>query len=352
MNAIDPVRVALFGCGLIGTDWDDPQSSHAYALTHASAFSRTPGSQIVAMCDIDQDKAENAAKRWGCPRAYSDPAALFSQNKIDLAVIATSSAARWSVIQPALTAGVRYFVIEKPLASSLAESATLVAALDAAGARTVVNYSRRWDPSMKLLKEQMAAGMLGAIQRFVGTYGKGISNNGSHMIDLVAALSGSRPATVRTLGSPLPSTENSWSTLGERTFDAQIRFSNDAGGEFQLDMLGTDQAAFTCFELRILGTEAVCDIRLGGRQISISRTAADPIYPNYKILGDAVSQPSRALESMSAMAAEAVELASGKILKSSCDVHVALETAAAVDAIAGASDQQDRWIDVRLSGNP
>jgi predicted dehydrogenase len=341
-----PVNVAVIGCGRIGTQWDSPASDLPQPMTHASAFTRNPGSRLVAVCDSDAARAEAAAARWGCLTAYDNPRKMFGCEKVDLVVVATTSSARWSVIEPALSAGIKFFVIEKPIATTLRESSVIASALAAAGARALVNFSRHWDPAMRDLRARILAGNLGALQRLIGLYGKGIANNGSHMIDLVATLCAAKPVRVRSLGSPLPLTESSWSEDAEPALDAQLVIAGATGAEIQLDLLGTDQSAFTCFELRIIGTVGACSITAGGRALGISRIIDDPDFAGYKMPGPLAVLPARAAESMQAMAAEAIELVRGRIEHISCDVACALMTAATVDAVRRSEAENGRWVGI------
>lgn len=340
------LNVAIIGCGLIGAQWDAKDTSPAFSLTHAAGFSKNPRSQLVAMCDHDADKARQAAERWGVQASYSDPRALFAGHKIDVAVVATSSVARWEVIEPALAAGVKVLVIEKPLATTLEESRKLVSAIDAAGARSIINFSRHWDPSMGALRERIRAGGMGVLQRLVGTYGKGIANNGSHMIDLCAFLCDAKPMRARALGSPLDAAEAGWSSGKDRAWDAQVEFERKDGSRVQLTMLATDQSAFTCFELRLIGRQAICDMSKGGRSIVYTEIKDDPNYVGYRIPGEAVPQPARALEAMDWMVDEALRLAAGEIQASSCDAHNASLTALTVDAINRSAQGEGRWQEI------
>ncbi|WP_333874410.1 Gfo/Idh/MocA family protein [Methylobacter sp.] len=327
-----PVNVAIIGCGLIGAQWDAFVQQPSVSLTHAAGFSKHPDACLVAVCDQNIQKTEQAAQRWGA-RAYTDQDRLFAENPVDVAVIATSSAARWSVVKAALAANVKVLVIEKPLASTLAESRKLVAEIDAAGIKSVVNFSRHWDPSMRRLRDSLSQGEFGPIQRIVGTYGKGISNNGSHMIDLVAFLCNAKPVKARALGSPLEPGEALWSSGKDRALDAQIVFADAAGKQFHLTMIATDQTAFTCFELRVIGTRAFCELALGGRKITYTPVRDDPHYAGYTIPGEPEAQSARGMEAMDRMADEALQLALGRIGESSCDVHTALLTALTVEAV-------------------
>lgn len=343
-QSIEPrIKLAIVGCGLIGSRWD-AADQHNYSLSHAAGFSRHPAAHLLALCDQDLQKAEQAAQRWGAERAFADTKEMLAQIPLDMLVVASSSSARWSVIEPALAAGIKYLVIEKPLASTAEECRQLVTAMDAAGAKTIVNYSRRWDPAMRRLSQTLD--QFGPIQRLIGSYGKGLRNNGSHMIDLVAYLLSARPIRARCLGSALGLKESLWSNHEDRSWDAQIEYCNLAGERFELTMLGTDQSAFSCFELRIIGRRGICDITQGGRKLSHTQVVADPHYAGYRIPGEAVLQETGLMQAMDAMVAQAVQLAKGQISRSSCDVHDALLSALCVQAIEQSALDAGRWQDI------
>jgi predicted dehydrogenase len=327
-----PVRVAVFGCGLIGSRWDEARAEDAPSLTHGRAFSRHAGSRVVAFCDVDHERARAAAARWG-GTAHADAAGLFAAHEVDLVVVASASAARSSVIEPALAAGVKTLVIEKPLAPTLAEAQRLAGLIDAAGARGLVNFSRHWDPSMQALGRQLRAGEFGAPQRMLGLYGKGLANCGSHMVDLARLLWQAVPVRARALGSPLQAGEADWSQGSDTAPDAQVELRDAAGRTLHLDLLGTDARDWFCFELRLICRDATVELTHGGRRIDVLPIAADPDYPGYRIPGPRQSLPARALESMDRMADEAIALARGDVAHARCDARNALLTALTVDAI-------------------
>jgi predicted dehydrogenase len=344
MNTAEPIRIAIIGCGLIGTEWDRTTPSNSPALTHAGAFSQHRRAKLVALCDRDEERALSAARYWRVAHAYSDPKQLFAEHSIDVAVISASSSARWDIIEPALAACVKVLVIEKPLATSLEESRRLVAAIYSSGAQSVVNYSRNWDPSIRDLKLRIASGDMGKVQRVVATYGKGIVNNGSHLIDITGFLCNAWPVRARALGSPLQVSEAEWSPTGERAWDAQVEFTDANGVKINLTLLGTDQQAFTCFELKIIGQNAIFEMSMGGRRLNWIKLQDDPNFIGYVIPAPAVALPSHYLEAMQEMANEVIQLAAGDIASVSCNAHTALRTAMAVEAIQLSAQGDGEWI--------
>ena len=166
------------------------------------------------------------------------------------------------------------------------------------------------------------------------------------MIDLCAFLCDAKPVRARSLGSPLEAAEADWSGGKDRSWDAQVEFERENGSRVQLMMLATDQSAFTCFELRLIGRQAICDLSKGGRSFVYTQIKDDPNYPGYRIPGEAETQPARALESMDWMVDEALRLAASEIQASSCDAHNALFIALTVDAINRSAQGEGRWQDI------
>jgi len=344
MSTRKHIRVAIIGCGQIGTEWDRVNPINALALTHARAFGQHPRVKLVALCDRDENRVRIASQYWQVTHAYKNPRRLFVEQKIDVAIVATPSEERWSVIEQALNAGVKILVIEKPLATTINESRRLVAAMDAADARTVVNYSRNWDPSMRDVRERIASGAMGKVQRVVGVYGKGIGNNGSHLIDLTGFLCSARPVRARAVGSPFSASEADWSPTGDRAWDAQVELLDTDGASINLTLLGTDQRAFTCFELRVIGEKAMFELTVGGRRLNWTDLQDDPNFKGYVVPAPPVALRSRYLEAMQEMADEVVRLAAGEINTVRCNAHTALRTVLAVEAIQRSAQDDGKWI--------
>lgn len=336
-------RVALIGCGLIGALWDLESDGDGLPRTHAGAFSSHKDCKLIAVCDSDLAKAERVGKHWQAAGIYSDVTQMFAEQAVDIAVVASSSSVRSAVIEAALAANVGTLVIEKPLALSLDESEKIAAAIHTKQCKSVVNYFRRWDPALQDLAKQLASGTFGPIQRMIGYYGKGLNNNGSHMLDLAAHLCQGTAYEARALGQTLGEAESDWSQGQDPALDAQIRFHTSQAQSIQLDMLATDQRAFTMFELRVLCERGILDILHGGRKLQITPLVADPVYPGYTILGIPEALESKSRLAMQAMAREALDLAQGKRKSSRCDVDSALLTARTVEAIRQSAHHSGEW---------
>src|SRR5258708_22265535 len=116
-------------------------------------------------------------------------------------------------------------------------------------------------------------------------------------------------------------------------------------------MVGTEQNAFTCCELCVIGRRALYEMSRGGRSLSLTEIEADPDYAGYRIPGVAQPMPARALEAMEHMAEDAVQLALGTLQQASCDARSALRTALTVDAVMRSARTDGTWVDITDSLN-
>ncbi|MCB1995983.1 MAG: Gfo/Idh/MocA family oxidoreductase [Burkholderiaceae bacterium] len=342
------VRVAIVGCGLIGSAWDEDVSCHSAPRTHAAAFAYHQDAKLVAVCDQDASRAAAAGARWDV-RAFSELDQMLASTEIDLLVVATPATVRQTVVASALASGIRAFVIEKPLAPALPEARALVDLLDQAGARALVNHTRHWDPSMAALRERIRQGDLGQLQRAVAYYGKGTNHTGSHMVDLVGMLCDAQPVAARAAAAPLPAGEAAWCNGTDPTLDGQIRWQRRDGSSLQLDLLATDCRAFTEFRLRLIGSSACVELSLGGRRIDWTPLTDDPDFAGYRIPGTAQALTADARLAMQHMADDAVRMARDPGHRPDCGAHDAMRTACAVQALRDSHRDGGPWCPLQTS---
>jgi predicted dehydrogenase len=124
-----PTRVALIGCGYIGTRhleklllWDDVA--------------------VVAVADADAERAE-ATARVARARAYADGCDLIARESLDAVWICVPPFGHGAVERAAVARGVPFFV-EKPLAAGLETAEAVGRAVADAGLLTSVGYHWRY----------------------------------------------------------------------------------------------------------------------------------------------------------------------------------------------------------------
>jgi UDP-N-acetylglucosamine 3-dehydrogenase len=97
-------RFGVIGCGSIAE------------IAHFPSIQRTEGAELVAVCDVDEETAKQAAEKWGAKVWYTDYRKMFAEcDDLDAVVIATPNNVHRNQAVAAAKAGV-HVVVEKPLA--------------------------------------------------------------------------------------------------------------------------------------------------------------------------------------------------------------------------------------------
>lgn len=143
---MSPIRVAVIGAGLLGT-------------RHARVFAEQPESRLVAVVDVNQERAQTLAARYGAT-AYTDFHALLADDQLDAVAIATPDFLHRDPVVAAIEAGKHVFV-EKPLATTLPDVRELVERANAAKTVTMVNYSQRFLTDYAWIKGAIDRGEIG-----------------------------------------------------------------------------------------------------------------------------------------------------------------------------------------------
>jgi predicted dehydrogenase len=271
--------VAVFGCGRIGSALDE--SGSPCVLTHAAACVQHPRLRLAALCDPDAERLRDAGRARNVTALYTDADALLRDTPIDVAVIATPTHLRTSLVQSALDAGVRTFVLEKPLATSLEEAEGLAALLRAHDATVSVNYLRRYAAGLIDARERLERGDLGEPQVASVLYGKGLNNNGSHAIDLMRWWLG-EPERVTVLGRVDDGRDD------DPTLHLHFDVRRARGGTLPVSFHGNDHRAISLFEVDVLCERGRLRLTQRGDEVRISEVADDPAFPGYSALGPEV----------------------------------------------------------------
>lgn len=150
------MRVALFGCGWI-------QDFHVRAV-------KACGGEVVVVANHREESARAFAERHNIPRVTTDWEALAGDPDVDAAVVATPNALHAPQAIALLEAG-RHVLVEKPMATSVAECDAMIAASRASGARLMVAHCWRFHDDVRAMRARVEAGDLGEI---VKTRGYGV----------------------------------------------------------------------------------------------------------------------------------------------------------------------------------
>ncbi|HEX3815000.1 MAG TPA: Gfo/Idh/MocA family oxidoreductase [Mycobacteriales bacterium] len=132
------------------------------ANCHLKAYQGNPRAEVVAVCDINADRATAVAERWGASRSYSDPAELFADADIDAVSICTWNNTHAELAAAAVEAG-KHVLVEKPMSRTYAEAQRLEDVVKAHDRILQVGFVRRHSQNSRVLKSFIDAGDLGEI---------------------------------------------------------------------------------------------------------------------------------------------------------------------------------------------
>ena len=143
----EKLRAGLIGCGF-------------FARNHLHAWKMIPEVELVAVCDIDRDKAEVARAEFGVAKAYNDAAAMLRGEKLDFVDIATTMGSHPAIGALAAKSGV-HAIIQKPLAPSWKDCTAIADAFHHAGRRLMVHENFRFQTPILAVRRALAEGKIG-----------------------------------------------------------------------------------------------------------------------------------------------------------------------------------------------
>lgn len=143
----EQVRTGLVGCGKVG-------------VTHALALAALPQSRFTAVCSRSLERAQEFAERFGV-RAYRDTAEMVRAEHLEMVSVCTPHPLHADAVVAAASAGA-HVLVEKPLASDLADCDRAIAAGLAAGVKVGVMSQRRWYRPVIRLRRAIDDGKIGA----------------------------------------------------------------------------------------------------------------------------------------------------------------------------------------------
>jgi len=142
---MDRLKTAVIGVGKV-------------AHIHARALAAIPESAFVAACGRDAAKTQAFCATYGV-RPFTDVGEMVASG-VQAVVVATPHPAHAAVTVPALCSGA-HAIVEKPLASSLADCDAMIAAARGAGrSLAMISQRRLYAPSLRI-REAIDAGKLG-----------------------------------------------------------------------------------------------------------------------------------------------------------------------------------------------
>jgi len=131
-------------------------------LFRAEVAARHPQVDFIGLAETKPDRALHVAEKVGADFVTSDYRELFARPELTAAIVATDEHLH---VGPILAAVERRLslLIEKPLATELAESEHVLKAIEESGVDAVVGYTQRFRRRWLVAKEKVRTGQLGEI---------------------------------------------------------------------------------------------------------------------------------------------------------------------------------------------
>jgi len=137
-NPTKKIRTAVIGTGYLGR-------------FHAQKYAAMPDVELVAVVDLDQDRAREVATEVGT-EAVSDLSQIIDH--IDAASVVVPNTHHFAVAKPLLAAGV-HVMLEKPLTNTVAEADELIALAEKNGVVLQAGHLERFNPAVVFLRDRV-----------------------------------------------------------------------------------------------------------------------------------------------------------------------------------------------------
>jgi predicted dehydrogenase len=152
---MEKIKTGVIGIGFIG-------------IAHIEALRRLNNVEVVAIAE-DSDGAEEKAAKLGVPKLYTNYKDLLNDSGIDSVHICTPNYLHYEMSKEALLAG-KHVICEKPLTTSVSNSAELVDLAEKQNLVNAVNFNIRFYPLIHELNAVIKKGGLGDIFSVHGSY--------------------------------------------------------------------------------------------------------------------------------------------------------------------------------------
>lgn len=156
----DKIRIAVIG------------ANGAFGMKHLDGLANIEDAEVTVVAATSQEKADGVAAKYGVPNAVVGLEAVLERDDVDAVILATPTGMHAEQTRAVLAAG-KHVQVEIPLADSLADAESALAAAETAaesGLVAMVGHTRRFNPSHQLVHDRIAAGEFNVQQMDVQTY--------------------------------------------------------------------------------------------------------------------------------------------------------------------------------------
>jgi UDP-N-acetylglucosamine 3-dehydrogenase len=141
------------GVAVIGTGF--------WGRNHARLYKELAETELLAICDIDADRAQSVAKQFGT-KAYTNLGNMLKNSSIEAVSICTWSTSLAEVALKALNAG-KHVLVEKPMAANAKQAEKLLATAEKKKVHLTVGFLMRFIPGIQHMKKAVKDKSIGEL---------------------------------------------------------------------------------------------------------------------------------------------------------------------------------------------
>ncbi|MBU5344478.1 Gfo/Idh/MocA family protein [Paenibacillus lautus] len=161
--------------GVIGTG--------SISAMHLQSYQKHANANLLAVCDLNEERAQRAAEQYGATKVYTDYNELLADPEIDAVSICTWNNTHAEISIAALNAG-KHVLVEKPLCRTVEEALQVQEAVKSSGKLLQVGFVRRYDPNAQMLREFADKGEFGEIYFAKASSVRRLGNPGGWFSDI------------------------------------------------------------------------------------------------------------------------------------------------------------------------
>jgi predicted dehydrogenase len=268
------LRTLIVGCGAIAGGYDESSRYPEQILSHAGAYRAHGGFELAACVDPDAKRRAAFAAHWQVRESFADLKTALAAGSYDVVSLCGPDSVHDAHLKAVLGASAKAVFCEKPMTANARGGARLVRAFAERGTLLAVDYTRRFEPSIRALALEIAEGKWGRLQNADARYGKGIRHNGCHLLNLLQLLAGP-------LRFEQALSARSDHAADDPTVDAVLRTKDGA----PIVLLGADSRHFALFEVELLFERGHLRIEDSGFRLTRREARKDSRFPAYRTLG-------------------------------------------------------------------
>jgi UDP-N-acetylglucosamine 3-dehydrogenase len=132
-----------------------------WGKNHARVYHELPSTELIAVCDVNRERAQAMAKQYGA-KAYTSSAQMLKNKEIEAVNVCTWSTILAKEALKALRAG-KHVLVEKPMATNPKQAEKLVQTAKENGLHLTVGFLMRFIPGLQHIRQSVENKKIGEL---------------------------------------------------------------------------------------------------------------------------------------------------------------------------------------------